>query len=184
MSAYVLLRGREAAVVDTGTSDSNAAIADGLGMLGTSWADVRHIVLTHRHRDHVGGLSDLLAEVSGATVYAGEADLDRVQSSAELTAVGDGDEVLGMGVINTPGHTSGSISLFDVETGILVAGDALNGDDGQLTGADPRYSSDLEVAQESVAKLAALEPTIAAFGHGGPPIDTDVSAQLAALAAS
>ncbi len=30
-------------------------------------------------------------------------------------------------------------------------------------------------------KLAALMPTTAAFGHGGPPVTDDVAAKLAAL---
>ena len=86
-------------------------------------------------------------------------------------------------MFNTPGHTPGSISLFDIESGILVAGDAINGDNGSLTGADPDFSSDMTAAAVSVATLAALNPQIAAFGHGGAPISVDVAAQLAALAA-
>ena len=182
VSAFVLLRGNEAAIVDTGQSGSAAAILEGLGAVGASWSEVAHVVLTHNHGDHVGGLAGVLEQAPGATVYAGDADLATIQSSATLQAIGDGDEVLGMGVFNTPGHTVGSISLFDTETGILVAGDAINGDDGALTGANPSFSADLGTATESIAKLAALEPQTAAFGHGGPPINTDVAAQLRALA--
>ena len=181
VSAYVLLRGNEAAVVDTGQSGSAAAILEGLGAIGASWNDVAHVVLTHNHGDHIGGLAGVLEEAPGATVYAGDADLAGIRSSASLQAIGDGDEVLGLGVFNTPGHTAGSISLFDSETGILVAGDAINGDNGALTGANPRFSVDLDAAAASVAKLAALQPQIAAFGHGGAPIDADVTAQLETL---
>jgi glyoxylase-like metal-dependent hydrolase (beta-lactamase superfamily II) len=183
VSAYVLLRGNEAAVVDTGVPGSGDAILAGLDVLGASWSNVGHIVLTHNHGDHVGSLGEILEGAPGATVYAGEADLAAIQSSAPLQAIGDGDEVLGLGVFNTPGHTAGSISLFDTETGILVAGDAINGDNGSLTGANPEFSSDLAAASASIAKLAALNPLIAAFGHGGAPITSDVTAQLNALAA-
>jgi glyoxylase-like metal-dependent hydrolase (beta-lactamase superfamily II) len=184
VSAYVLLRGDEAAVVDTGTSGSADAILDGLGLLGASWPSVKHVVLTHNHGDHAGGLAAVLEAAPGATVYAGDADLGAIQSSAPLQAIGDGDEVLGLGVFNTPGHTAGSISLFDTETGILVAGDAINGDNGSLTGANPDFSSDLTEAALSIGKLAALQPQVAAFGHGGAPINDNVTAQLAALASS
>jgi glyoxylase-like metal-dependent hydrolase (beta-lactamase superfamily II) len=182
VAAYVLLRGTEAAVVDTGRPGSAAAILEGLGALGASWSDVAHVVLTHNHADHAGGLAGVLEGAPGAIVYAGEADLPGVQSSAALRAIGDGDEVLGLGVFNTPGHTAGSISLFDTETGILVAGDAINGDNGLLTGANPGFSEDLDAATASIAKLAALQPKVAAFGHGGAPIDSNVAAQLEALA--
>lgn len=183
VSAYVLLRGSEAAVVDTGTSGSAAAILDGLSAVGADWSNVKHVVLTHNHGDHAGGLAGVIEQAPGATVYAGDADLGRIQTSAPTLAIGDGDEVLGLGVLNTPGHTAGSISLFDTETGILVAGDAINGDGGALTGANAQFSTDVDLATASIAKMAALEPQIAAFGHGGAPISTDVTAQLLALAA-
>jgi glyoxylase-like metal-dependent hydrolase (beta-lactamase superfamily II) len=182
VSADVLLRGGEVAIVDTGLGGGAEAILAGLGAVGASWANVQHIVLTHNHSDRAGGLADVLEATPGAMVYAGDADLGSIESSAPLQAIGDGDEVLGLGVLNTPGHTAGSISLFDTATGILVAGDAINGDDGALTGANPQYSSDLDAAHQSIAKLAALDPRIAAFGHGGAPITSDVAAQLAALA--
>jgi glyoxylase-like metal-dependent hydrolase (beta-lactamase superfamily II) len=139
-------------------------------------------VLTHNHGDHAGGLSDIEAELANATVYAGAADIESIRSALTLAELNDGDEVFGMGVIGTPGHTPGSISLFDTGSGILVAGDAINGDgNGGITGANPDFSSDLDAAAASVVKLAALAPTTAAFGHGGPPVTDDVAAKLDAL---
>ena len=88
-----------------------------------------------------------------------------------------------MGVIGTPGHTPGSISLFDVDTGLLVAGDSINGDGaGGLLGPNDQFSADMATATASVGTLAALMPTTAAFGHGGPPVTDDVAARLEALA--
>ncbi|NND74755.1 MAG: MBL fold metallo-hydrolase [Ilumatobacter sp.] len=184
VSAFVLLRGNEAAVVDTGVPGSAASILGGLELLGASWSDVGHVVLTHYHGDHVGGLAEVIAEAPGATLYGGEADIAAIQSAAPIMAGGDGDEVLGLGVVNTPGHTPGSISLFDTATGILVAGDAFTGMDGVLAEPPPQFTEDVDQAVASIAKLAALQPQLAAFGHTGPPITTDVTAQLAALAAS
>lgn len=183
VSAYVLVRGSEAAVVDTGQSGSRDDIVAGLDALGVGPSAVRHVVLTHNHGDHVGGLADLEADLADATVYGGVGDIEAVRTSLVLQELADGDEVFGMGVIATPGHTPGSISLFDTATGLLVAGDAINGDGaGGLLGPNPDFSADLATAEASVAKLAALEPTTAAFGHGGPPVSDDVAAQLAALA--
>lgn len=182
VSAYVLLRGNEAAIIDTGTSDSRDAILEGMEALAVTPAMVRHIVLTHNHGDHAGGLSGLEADLASATVYVGADDIGSIRSSLTLEELNDGDEVFGMGVIGTPGHTPGSISLFDTASGILVAGDAINGDgSGGLTGANPDFSADIDAATVSVAKLAALMPTTAAFGHGGPPVTDDVAAKLAAI---
>lgn len=52
---------------------------------------------------------------------------------------------------------------------------------GGLTGANPDFSADMGLAGESVERLAAVEPSIAAFGHGGAPVTDDVAAKLAAL---
>jgi len=185
VSAFVLLRGNEAAIVDTGIPGSGPLILDGLSALDADWSNVKHVVLTHLHGDHVGGLGEVLAESSAVTVYAGEADIAGIQSPQTIVGVGDGDEVLGLGVFDTPGHTPGSISLFDTETGLLVAGDAFTGDGaGSLLGPDPEFTPDMDTALASVAKLAALDAKVAGFGHVGPPVDNDVMAQLAAIAAS
>ena len=182
VSAYVLVRGTEAAIVDTGTSGSGDAINQALSDLGLGPTNVRHIVLTHNHGDHVGGLGELEGAMTNATVYAGTGDIGSIQTSLNLSEVGDGDEVFGMGVVNTPGHTIGSISVFDTDTGLLVAGDAINGDgEGGITGANASFSEDLDAATASIAKMAALAPQVAAFGHGGAPVNEDVTAKLTAI---
>lgn len=182
VSAYVLVRGSEAAIVDTGVAGSGDAINTALGDLGLAPADVRHIILTHNHGDHVGGLGELEGAMTNATVYAGTGDIATIQTSLTLSEVGDGDEVFGMGVVNTPGHTVGSISVFDTDTGLLVAGDAINGDgSGGITGANPQFSENIDEANASAAKMAALMPQVAAFGHGGAPVMEDVASKLAAI---
>lgn len=182
VSAYVLVRGTEAAVVDTGTADGRDAILAGLDAMSVAPASVRHIVLTHNHGDHIGGLVGLEGDLTGATVYAGAGDIATIQTALPLIEAADGDEIFGMGVIGTPGHTPGSISLFDTESGVLVAGDAINGDGaGGLTGPNPDFTADMATALESVGKLAVLAPSTAAFGHGGAPVTDDVAAKLEAL---
>jgi len=74
VSAYLLVRGSEVAVVDLGTSGSADAIGAGLKAAGTGWDAVRHIILTHQHPDHAGGLAGVAPLVS-ASLYAGAADV-------------------------------------------------------------------------------------------------------------
>ena len=183
VSAYVLVRRSEAAIVDTGVSGSGEAINQALTDIGLAPTDVRHIILTHNHGDHVGGLGELEGAMTNAAVYAGVGDVDTIQTSLSLNEVGDGEEVFGLGIVNTPGHTVGSISVFDTGTGLLVAGDAINGDGtGGITGPNPDFTPDMDSGLASVAKMAALEPQIAAFGHGGGPVMEDVTSKLAAIA--
>lgn len=183
VSAYVLVRGNEAAVVDTGGSGSADEIGAALANLGVGYSDVGHVVLTHHHPDHVGSLSDVLTEATSAVAYAGEADIENIASPNPLRAVGDGDDVFGLEVINTPGHTPGSISVLDTEIGLLIAGDALNGNDAgtEVLGPNPDFSADMGLATDSVRKLAGFGFDIAAFGHGNP-VDGGAGALVSALA--
>ncbi len=54
VSAYLLVRGGEAALVDTGVFDSSDEIEAALTDIGLGWPSVGHVVLTHRHNDHAG----------------------------------------------------------------------------------------------------------------------------------
>jgi glyoxylase-like metal-dependent hydrolase (beta-lactamase superfamily II) len=172
VSAYVLVRGNAAAIVDTGTAGNADRIGETLALLGVTFDDVLHVVLTHHHPDHVGSLPDVMARARSAATYAGEADIPTIGADG-IVAVGDGDDVFGLQVIATPGHTPGSISLFDPGIGLLVAGDALNGnDDGTaISGPNAEFSADLATAEASVAKLQPLDVRAAAFGHGQPVRD-------------
>jgi glyoxylase-like metal-dependent hydrolase (beta-lactamase superfamily II) len=182
VSAYVLVRGREAAVVDTGVGGSADAIGAVLDDAGPGWAGVRHVVLTHKHPDHVGSLSDVLDQAPRATVYIGAEDLAEVEAPRPVTALGDGDEVFGLQIVATPGHTAGHVAVFDPDTAVLVAGDALTTMDG-LTGSNPQFTEDAAAAAASVRKLARLEPTSILVGHGDP-LQDGASAALRELATS
>lgn len=182
VSAYILVRSGSAAIVDTGVAGSAPDIEAGLAAVGLGWKNVEHLILTHRHDDHVGSVDAVLAGAVSAISYAGEADIDRIPSPVPIVAVGDGDEVFGLQIINTPGHTDGHISVLDPVGGILVAGDALNGAGGGIIGANPQYSSDMETANESVKKLAGLSFDTILFGHG-EPVEGGAQVLLAELAA-
>jgi len=180
VAAYILVRGREAAIVDLGTAGSQAAIEQGLKAAGASWKSVRHIVLTHLHDDHVGGLAEI-APLVKAAIYIGMGDFYGVNSPKPLKPLSDGDEVFGLRIIGTPGHTSGHISVFEPSTGILVAGDALRTSNG-LEGSDPQYTESSTNADASVRKLAALDVKAILPGHG-EPLTAGAGQAIKALAA-
>lgn len=181
VSAFVLVRGDEAAVVDTGVSGSEEAIGEVLAAVGPGWAGVRHIVLTHRHPDHAGSIGGVLAQAPTATAYVGAEDLSGVDVEG-LQPLADGDEVFGTRIVATPGHTAGHVAVFDPDTGVLVAGDALT-NPGSLSGPDPQFTDDMAAATGSVKALAALSPRTILVGHGEPVTDGAAEA-LAALAGS
>jgi len=182
VSAYVLARGDKAVVVDTGNPGSADDIENALTAVGLDWGGVGHVILTHLHPDHIGSLSAVMTAASGAAAYAGEADIGAMDSPRPINAVSDGDEVFGLEIVETPGHTVGHISAYDSNNKVLVAGDALNGTDGGVSGANPQFTPDMPTANESVKKLAGLDFDTAYFGHGEPVL-SGANELMAALAA-
>lgn len=182
VSAYVLVRAGEAAVVDTGVARSDDDIAAALASVGLDWGAVGHVILTHRHSDHVGSVSAVLEAAPSATGYAGAADLASIRAPRALRAVADGDTVFGLQIVATPGHTAGHVSVLDPVGGILVAGDALNTSRGVVTGPNPSFTADMALASASVEKLAALSFETLLVGHGDP-IEAGASAMVADLVA-
>lgn len=183
VSAYVLVRGTEAAIVDTGTSGSAADIGQTLTDFGLTYSDVSHVILTHLHGDHVGSTGEVMAMADGATAWAGEADLGRIGFDP-ISVAADGAEIFGLEVVATPGHTAGHISVYDREAGLLVAGDAINTIDGGVQGPNPQFTDDLDVANDSARRLAELSFNTLLAGHGDPVedmADTAVQAMAASL---
>ena len=176
VSAYVLARNGEAAIVDTGVAGSAGQIEAGLAALGLGWDSVGHVILTHLHGDHIGSIGDVMAAAPEATGYAGAADIPSIGSPRPLTAVGDGDTVFDLQIISTPGHTPGHISVLDPVGGFLVVGDAMNGGDavgrdaGTVAGANPQFTPDLIMADDSIRKLATHRFDAIYFGHGEPVV--------------
>jgi len=182
VNAYVLIRGKEAAVVDTGTAGNGSKIADVVRTAGLSWDAVHHVILTHYHPDHIGSVGEVLGAAAKATAYAGAADIPQIKSPRPVKAVGDNDEVFGMRVIATPGHTPGHVCVFDPVGSLLILGDAMNNID-KLAGPNPQYTADMAQAHQSVKKLAKLKFERAVFGHG-EPLDKGASRAIAKLAGS
>ena len=117
-----------------------------------------------------------------AALYAGAAET-MLPIWAPWRRVTDGQEVFGLEVVDTPGHTPGHIAIFDTDSRVLVAGDALTNTTDGLKGPMREFTVDMPTAQESVRKLAALKPQVILFGHG-PPAQRDAAAQLRRLASS
>lgn len=69
------------ALIDTDMPGSAPAILDALSRLGGRARDLRQIVLTHSHIDHMGSAADL-AEATGARVLAGAVDAPFILGTA------------------------------------------------------------------------------------------------------
>jgi glyoxylase-like metal-dependent hydrolase (beta-lactamase superfamily II) len=183
VSAYILVRGGEAAIVDTGTGGSADEIESSLSGVGLDWPAVGHLILTHHHGDHVGSAADVLQRAPDAAGYAGAEDIPAISVPRALTAVADGDEVFGLRIVTTPGHTAGSISVLDTAGGLVVVGDALRTDAGKPSLPGAQFTEDMEVAKQSIVKLGGLTFETLLVGHGEPLVG-GASAAVAELGAA
>jgi hydroxyacylglutathione hydrolase len=85
-----------------------------------------HILLTHHHADHIGGVSELQKHFNQVIVYG---PIDKRIPYCDIN-ITDGDEVsvdnlgLNFKVIETPGHTLTHVCYFSAK-GLLFCGDTL-----------------------------------------------------------
>jgi hydroxyacylglutathione hydrolase len=169
---------REAVVIDPGDEIEEIQL-----ILAKHRLQVKAIVITHAHIDHIGGAQKLKA-VTGAPVYmnANDRELnDQLDVQAgwlgmqtpEKTSIDvnarDGESLtLGAAefhILHTPGHTQGSISLWIPAENKVVAGDTLFRDSigrTDLPGGNPR-----QILRSIHEKLLPLDDgTVVIPGHG------------------
>jgi glyoxylase-like metal-dependent hydrolase (beta-lactamase superfamily II) len=183
VSAYLLVAENQVVVVDTGVEGSETDIEQALDDLTLGWYAVEHVILTHRHPDHIGSVPAVIEAAPDAIVHAGQQDAYAIAGPRQVRPVADGSSVMGLQIIATPGHTPGHISVLDPVAGVLVAGDALVGaaDGGGIAGPDAAYTADMETAIASVRKLAGLQFSTVLVGHG-EPVEADGSRLVSELA--
>jgi metallo-beta-lactamase class B len=181
-------------LIDGASPKAGPAIAAHIRQLGFRLEDIRYILTSHEHYDHVGGVAEL-QRLSGATVLTsakakpvletGKADKGDPQAGngmpdmtplAPVRAVRDGESVelgpLSVKAHYTPGHTQGGISwtwkAFENGRGMnMVYADSLNA----IAGPGFRYSSNTLYpnakadVERSIARVAALSCDILVTAH-------------------
>jgi glyoxylase-like metal-dependent hydrolase (beta-lactamase superfamily II) len=112
-----------------------------------------------------------------------------------LPADGSVPGLAGWKWIHTPGHTAGHVSFFRDDDRVLLAGDAfvttrsasavsVASERQELHGPPTYYTSDWEAAGQSVERLAGLQASVLATGHGVPMYGLEAAQRLEEMAAS
>ena len=163
---YVVAQPGGIVVIDTGMPDAESGIAEAVEALGGTFADVRDIILTHLHMDHVGSLFAIAEHAPLAEIYAGGPDSPDIRAPRRVQGLGEGDYVQDLQIFATPGHTPGHVSVFHEGSGTLFVGDAAVSADGGVERSPEAFTSDAARAEESLERLAALDPERMLFSHG------------------
>lgn len=143
-----------------------------------------------------GGLMSILSPIYPRGPIDVSGHLRLFSSSAEANGyVMTAAEMPEWQVIHTPGHTPGHVSLFRPTDRTLLVGDAFCTtkpesffdaavmQPPELHGPPAYFTSDFAAAARSIRRLAALQPTVLAPGHGKPLAGTEIEQKLTLFAA-
>jgi glyoxylase-like metal-dependent hydrolase (beta-lactamase superfamily II) len=167
-----------------------------LASIGQSEVKTLTVLLTHPDIDHAGSLAELKEKIPNirigiheldAATLCGEKGPKQVKglTGSMFKVLGglmklrpvkadlllkDGQEVEGLTVIHTPGHTVGSACFYDAKARAIFVGDALRTDNnGNLQ--RPAYNADDDQALMSLDRIAPLSFERIYPGHGAPITD-------------
>lgn len=146
VNSYLVRESDGFTLVDTGMFSANAIQKAAKEHGG----EIKRIIITHAHGDHVGSLDalvkalpkvEVITSAQSARFMAGDMSLTPEQKEAEATGgslrgssqkveakptstVANGDTIGALRVIFTPGHTPDHIAVIDTRDNTLIAGDA------------------------------------------------------------
>jgi len=186
---------KDLSMIDAGLVGKGGYRISYINRLGIDIRDIKRIIMTHTHLDHIGCFREILKEMPWLELWVHTNEAVQLENGDERTVHGmemfkimcqaqydlkDGDfrfqvqkklnggEQLEIGdmtwdVIHIPGHSAGSIALYNKSDKILIPGDVVYADYAigrfDLFGADPLKH------RESLFRLAELDVDLLLPGH-------------------
>jgi glyoxylase-like metal-dependent hydrolase (beta-lactamase superfamily II) len=184
-------------LIDTLYSEDAKLIFDQIKAIGKTPTDLKHILLTHAHRAHMGGLA-ALKMASGAKVYCHEWEADIVEGDRRIQFVTfkplppyriwpfqvasyfsrhkpckvdelihEGDRVGPLHVVYAPGHSPGHLAFYWPERNALFAGDTLVSYPNFAVGW-AGFMLNFKQNHASLRRMADFGAEYLGVGHGDP----------------
>lgn len=176
-------------LIDPGSGENIDYLKEEIKAAGLEMTDIKQIVNTHCHYDHIGADKQLQDEY-GYDIYMHPLDIQTVKEKdpeatcaasfgaqvpdLDIKELNEGDKIEGYEVIHTPGHTRGGICLFDGKG--LISGDTIFS--GGNFGRIDLPTGNRQQMRESILRISELDAVQLFSGHG-PYAISQVPEQIA-----
>jgi glyoxylase-like metal-dependent hydrolase (beta-lactamase superfamily II) len=186
---------RDLSLVDAGLMAKGSYKISAIQEEGFKLEDIKRVIMTHTHLDHIGCLAEIRAKLPWAELWVHEEEALALEGGDERTDYGmeafrsmcqaqynlkkgdfffrvnrklRGGEKLNIGgltweVLHIPGHSKGSIALYDSEAKVLIPGDVVYAD--YAIGRFDLHGANGATLKNSLLRLAELEVKILLPGH-------------------
>ena len=184
-NVYFILGGDAAAMVDTAREreEDYQVLESYLASIGNP--RLSHIILTHRHSDHMGGAAHF-QQRSGGAIACAPAEKQAIEENlkgAHVDRMAQDGEILDLSgktleLIHTPGHTLGSLTILIREQGALFTGDTILGLGNPIGVTEVKPDEgDMALYVDSLRKLQRYDSAVIFPGHGPPVHDSQAKLQ-------
>lgn len=166
-NTYIVGTGKRRILIDTGDADIPQYINHLKSVLKHEKIDLAHILITHWHPDHIGGLNDVLT-IKEKTAYTQvwkhpTTEKRDLNFKTEIEHLRDNQEFSVEGatirVIHTPGHSTDHVVLHLLEDNAIFSGDC-------VLGEGTTVFDDLYDFMNSLNRILELKPVTIYPGHG------------------
>jgi hydroxyacylglutathione hydrolase len=186
---------KDLTLVDAGLIGKGAYKLRAIQEEGISLADIKRVIMTHTHLDHIGCLGEIRQAIPSIELWVHEAEALPLEEGDERTVYGmeafrsmcqaqfslktgdfafpvnrklQGGEKLNIGgltwdVLHIPGHSLGSIALYNSADKVLIPGDVVYAD--FAIGRFDLHGASGQILKESLVSLAGLDVKILLPGH-------------------
>lgn len=186
MSAWLVQCDDGVYIVDTGMSHMGKRILQEAEKLG----EVKAILLTHGHSDHIGGVQPILAQ-KDIPVYAHSLEHVHIEGKEPFPGRKAREKLLPEGIIqplptdeqgqlfaiqdlvpyHTPGHSPGHVVYYHTKDDVLISGDLFTSKKGRLQKPMKMFTANMAEAVRSGSIVRELQPALVSIAHSNDVAD-------------